>query len=134
MIGKGGFVKGAIKTFDLTNMGKIKGDVTAEHKVNLKEESEIVGDISTYQLIVDEGSNFEGRCKMTKTKPESKEPSKPKKKESIEPLAEIEQISEDIQVAAKQITSESFEIPESRTSQPSNPSSRFSPRFPKMEK
>ena len=104
VVGKGGSVKGNVKTFDLTNMGKIKGDVEAENKVNLREESEIEGDISTYQFIVDEGSNFEGRCKMTKTKPKSKESTKPKKKERIEPLKEIEEISEDIQAAAKQIT------------------------------
>jgi len=74
VIGKGGFVKGNIETFDITNMGTINGNVKAENRVNLREESELVGDVLTYQFIVDEGSNFEGRCKMTKTKPESKAP------------------------------------------------------------
>ena len=27
--------------------------------------SKLIGDIAAYQLVVDEGSNFEGRCKMT---------------------------------------------------------------------
>ncbi len=75
IVGKGGSVKGDIKTYDITNMGMIKGNVAAENKVNLKEESEITGDITTHQLIVDEGSNFEGRCTMTMDKPAANAPS-----------------------------------------------------------
>ena len=80
VIGKGGSVKGNIKTYDITNMGTIQGNVEAENKVNLKEESELTGDITTHQLIVDEGSNFEGQCKMTKAKPEPRPAFKPQKK------------------------------------------------------
>ena len=83
VIGKGGFVKGKIKTYDITNMGTIQGDVEAENKVNLKENSELTGDIKTHQLIVDEGSNFEGQCHMTKAKPEPRSSSPPKKKNRL---------------------------------------------------
>ena len=134
VIGKGGFVKGDIKTFDITNMGTIKGNVTAENKVNLKEDSELVGDVATYQFIVDEGSNFEGRCKMIKAKPESKAPSKPKKKESVELPKEIQEISEDIQAAAKQTTPDSFEIPNSQPSKPRQSVIQFFSKIPKSGK
>ena len=121
VVGKGGIVTGDINTFDITNMGTIKGNVKAENKVNLREESELVGDVSTYQFIVDEGSNFEGRCKMNKTKPESKASSKSKKKETIETPLEIQEISEDIQVAAQQDIPDSYEVPSSLPSDSSKP-------------
>lgn len=109
VIGKGGFVKGKIKTYDITNMGTIQGDVEAENKVNLKENSELTGDIKTHQLIVDEGSNFEGQCHMTKAKPEPRSSSQPKKKEPVEKLAPI---SEALSVSVEDI------IPEPVASQP----------------
>jgi len=77
VVGQGGTVKGNIKTYDITNMGKINGDVIADNKVILKEESTVVGDITTHQLIVEEGSNFEGQCKMVKGKPQVRPESAP---------------------------------------------------------
>ncbi len=103
VIGKGGFVKGNIKTYDITNLGTIQGNVEAENKVNLKENSELTGDIKTHQLIVDEGSNFEGQCHMTKAKPEPRSSSKPQKKEPVENLTPI---SEALSVSAKDIIPE----------------------------
>ncbi len=93
VIGKGGFVKGNIKTYDITNLGTIQGDVEAENKVNLKENSTLTGNIKTHQLVVDEGSNFEGQCHMTKAKPEPRTSHKPKKKEPVEKLTPISEAS-----------------------------------------
>ncbi len=103
VIGKGGFVKGNIKTYDITNLGTIQGDVEAENKVNLKENSTLTGNIKTHQLIVDEGSNFEGQCRMTKAKPEARLSSKPQKKETVETLTPI---SEALSVAVEDIIPE----------------------------
>ncbi len=64
VVGKSGKVLGNIKTHDVTNMGFIQGNLFAESKVALMNDSRLVGDITTYHLIIDEGSNFEGRCKM----------------------------------------------------------------------
>lgn len=77
VIGQGGIVNGNVNTFDLTNMGKINGDVKAENKVILKVESMVQGDITTHQLVVEEGSNFEGQCKMTQGKPSARPESPP---------------------------------------------------------
>ena len=71
IIGKGGLVTGDIETYDITNMGSIKGNINAENKVSLLADSHLVGDIKTYQFVVEEGSNFEGRCKMVQTPPKS---------------------------------------------------------------
>jgi tetratricopeptide (TPR) repeat protein len=71
VVGKSGKVLGNIKTHNVTNMGFIQGNLFAESKVGLMNDSRLVGDISTYHLIIDEGSNFEGRCKMIDEAPKS---------------------------------------------------------------
>ncbi len=71
VVGKAGKVLGNIKTHDVTNMGFIQGNLFAESKVALMNDSRLVGDISTYHLIVDAGSNFEGRCKMVDEPPKT---------------------------------------------------------------
>ena len=43
----------------------------AENKVVLMDGSRLAGDITTYRLIVDEGTNFEGRCKMIDVPPKT---------------------------------------------------------------
>ena len=71
VVGKAGKVLGNIKTYNVTNKGNIQGNLFAENKVTLADGSRLAGDISTYSLIVDEGSNFEGRCKMIDVPPKS---------------------------------------------------------------
>jgi len=62
IIGGKGTVTGNIHTLEITNLGQIHGDVHAEHKVSLGAGSELKGDIHTFNLVVEEGSRFEGRC------------------------------------------------------------------------
>ncbi len=71
VVGKAGKVLGNIKTYNVTNKGNIQGNIYAENKVALIEDSRLTGDIATYRLVVDEGSNFEGRCKMIDVPPKS---------------------------------------------------------------
>ena len=70
-VGKGGKVLGNIKSCNITNKGNIQGNLFAENKVALVDGSRLLGDISTYRLKVDEGSNFEGRCKMIDVPPKT---------------------------------------------------------------
>jgi tetratricopeptide (TPR) repeat protein/cytoskeletal protein CcmA (bactofilin family) len=71
IIGKSGKILGNIKTYNVTNKGFIQGNMFAENKVALMNDSRLTGDISTFHLIIDEGSNFEGRCKMIEEAPKS---------------------------------------------------------------
>ena len=71
VVGKAGKVLGNIKTYNVTNKGNIQGNLFAENKVALIDESRLTGDITTYRLTVDEGSNFDGRCKMIDVPPKS---------------------------------------------------------------
>ena len=70
-VGKAGKVLGNIKSYNVTNKGNIQGNLFAENKVALVDGSRLLGDISTYRLKVDEGSNFEGRCKMIDVPPKT---------------------------------------------------------------
>lgn len=71
VVGKSGKILGNIKTCNVTNMGFIQGNLFAENKVALMNDSRLTGDIYTYHLIIDEGSNFEGRCKMIDEAPKT---------------------------------------------------------------
>ena len=87
VVGKTGKVSGTIHSYNVSNMGTIEGDIMAENKVTLLPESKLTGDISTYRLVIDEGSSFEGSSKMTEKKPKEIEgalmPATPVKKEDI---------------------------------------------------
>ena len=64
IIGHSGYVKGDIHSYNFSNSGKVDGDIFSENKTSLLKGGVLTGDISTYQLVVDEGSDFGGRCKM----------------------------------------------------------------------
>jgi len=98
IIGHSGSVKGNIHSYNFSSSGKIDGDVFSENKTSLLKGGVLMGDISTYQLVVDEGADFGGRCKMidapvdqmgrenkVEKKPEEKKPHKPESKERIKP-------------------------------------------------
>lgn len=72
VVGENGIVTGDIKTHNVTNMGTINGNLIAENKITLMDKSHLFGDISTFHLVVDEGSNFEGWCKMIDAPPPRK--------------------------------------------------------------
>ena len=87
IVGQSGHVKGDIRSVNFSNMGEVIGNIFTENKVALLKDSKLTGDISTYHLVIDEGSNFEGRCKMIDAPPEVKaeEPAKSSKKSSAKP-------------------------------------------------
>jgi cytoskeletal protein CcmA (bactofilin family) len=64
IVGPLGHLEGDIHSYNISNKGRINGNLYADNKVALMQSSQLTGDIKAYQLIVDEGSNFEGRCKM----------------------------------------------------------------------
>ena len=64
VIGSSGYVKGDIHSYDFSNSGKVEGNIFSENKTALLRGGTLTGNISTYQLVVDEGADFGGRCKM----------------------------------------------------------------------
>ena len=69
-IGPSGRVKGNINCLTCEIHGKIDGEIKVEDLLTLKETSRIHGNILTMKLKIDEGSFFEGSCKMSSALPD----------------------------------------------------------------
>ena len=89
IVGKRGTIRGKVNVHDFTNLGKVKGNVRAEGKVCLIAGSDLIGDIITNQLVVENDVNFEGHCKMTNRKG----PSKMRKRKRETPSGNIYPVS-----------------------------------------
>jgi cytoskeletal protein CcmA (bactofilin family) len=51
--------------------GKVVGNILAQDKIELQSKAVVEGDITTKNLIVEEGAVFHGRCNMKDTSPET---------------------------------------------------------------
>ena len=61
-----GVVEGDVKVSGVDVAGKIQGEITASGKVLLKSTANILGNIQTERLVVEEGARFNGECSMGK--------------------------------------------------------------------
>lgn len=64
IIGTNGIVDADIKSRNLENYGKLKGNVIATQKITLRKNSYLRGDINCKELEVEAGSKFIGSCMM----------------------------------------------------------------------
>jgi cytoskeletal protein CcmA (bactofilin family) len=69
-IGVAGRVKGNLNCLTCEIHGKIDGEIKVDDLLTLKETSRIHGSIETLKLKIDEGSFFEGSCKMSSALPD----------------------------------------------------------------
>ena len=69
-IGSSGRVKGNLNCLTCEIQGKIDGELKVEDLITLKQTSRIHGNIDTLKLKIDEGSFFEGTCKMSSALPD----------------------------------------------------------------
>jgi cytoskeletal protein CcmA (bactofilin family) len=51
--------------------GKVVGNILAQDRIELQSKAVVEGDITTKNLIVEEGAVFHGRCNMKDTSPET---------------------------------------------------------------
>ncbi|MFN3951454.1 MAG: polymer-forming cytoskeletal protein [Thermaurantimonas sp.] len=65
VIGVEGKIVGNVKCTSSKIEGKLIGDITAAEAVHMITQSYVEGNVITNRLIVDEGSVFNGRCRMT---------------------------------------------------------------------
>jgi cytoskeletal protein CcmA (bactofilin family) len=59
-----GHVEGDVKVADADVAGKVEGTIKVSGKLNLRQSAVINGDIYTKTLIVEEGAEINGACKM----------------------------------------------------------------------
>lgn len=64
IIGEKGQVTANIKARDVTVAGIIRGDLDLEGTLEITPQGQVLGDIAVANLIIGEGANFQGNCKM----------------------------------------------------------------------
>jgi len=64
IVGETGSLEADIEVGVLVIEGKVKGNVNAKEKIELKKPSELIGDIKSPNLEVESGSKFLGNCSM----------------------------------------------------------------------
>ena len=64
VIGGNGEVNGQVNAESISIAGNVTGTVKAKSKLTLEEKGNLKGDIFTKSLIVKEGAQFDGKCKM----------------------------------------------------------------------
>lgn len=68
VIGKSGYIKGNLTCGSADIEGKIEGILKVEDLLSLRSTAQIVGEITTSKLQVEEGANFSGNCVMSNYK------------------------------------------------------------------
>lgn len=63
-LGETGSVEGNVTAAHVITAGIIKGAINAREKVELKGKSRLEGDLITTRLVIEDGAQFEGMCKM----------------------------------------------------------------------
>ncbi len=64
VMGESGRIEGDIRTKDAIIMGKIEGSIVVEGTLHLKSTANIKGTIQAKFMIVDEGAQYSGECKV----------------------------------------------------------------------
>ena len=65
-----GEIEGQIRGKLISITGKVKGNVHAAERLEIKEHGVVLGDICTPCLVVDPGGYFDGQCNMPSPEPE----------------------------------------------------------------
>ena len=78
IIGEKGVIDGDISSVEVVVYGTVNGNIKA-HKIELKNGSNVAGDITIDELIMEVGSKFNGQCKMQ----DSTEPSFTEEREEV---------------------------------------------------
>lgn len=63
-IGPGGKVEANVKTKNAVISGDLKGNIHASERIELQAKANIMGDLVTKSLVIEQGAIFHGNCKM----------------------------------------------------------------------
>ncbi|MBA7685749.1 hypothetical protein ES703_94175 [subsurface metagenome] len=68
LVGKNGIAESTIIANTVVIGGKVKGDIIATEKITLLSTGELIGNIKTPRLIIEEGVIFDGTCEIIEDK------------------------------------------------------------------
>jgi len=80
-----GEVEGEVHTRIISITGRVKGNVHATERLEIKEHGVVHGDIYTPCLVIDPGGYFEGQCHMPAPEPTPEAQTAPKPEASLLP-------------------------------------------------
>jgi cytoskeletal protein CcmA (bactofilin family) len=63
-IGESAVATAQIRADSIVVCGKVKGEITATQRVEIRSTAKVIGNITAPKLIVEEGAIFEGQCSM----------------------------------------------------------------------
>jgi len=64
IVGEGAIIESDIHVSQIFNSGRIKGDVTADNKIEIRAPGKILGNIQSPSIVINEGATIEGNCRM----------------------------------------------------------------------
>ena len=64
IIGEKGHIIADLSVGTIVTLGKIEGNISASKKIEIRAKSQLIGDIKTPVLFIEEGASFEGKCLM----------------------------------------------------------------------
>lgn len=70
-VGDTGKVEADLASTEVLIGGKVIGNILAKEKIELQSKAEVEGDITTKNLIIEEGAVFHGKCNMKGSSPQS---------------------------------------------------------------
>ena len=64
MIGESAVITAQIRAASIVVAGKVHGDITATHRIEIRPSGRVIGNLSAPVFVVHEGALFEGHCSM----------------------------------------------------------------------
>lgn len=64
VLGPTGKIEGDISARSATIAGQIRGNIQGHEKIVLETKSELIGDLVTREIVINEGAIFQGNCSM----------------------------------------------------------------------
>ncbi|MEZ4936160.1 MAG: polymer-forming cytoskeletal protein [Crocinitomicaceae bacterium] len=65
VIGPSGFIKGEIVCSDADVEGTIEGNIKVSNILTLRSTAKVLGNISTGKIVIENGADFDGNCRMS---------------------------------------------------------------------
>ena len=65
IVSRGGIIEGDIQAGNIICEGRVKGNIIASTKVELRPDSNVIGDIQSPSLIIEVGAKLDGKCNMS---------------------------------------------------------------------
>lgn len=94
IVGEKAHIVAELSVGTIISLGKIEGNITASKKIEIRANSELIGNIKTPLLFIEESASFKGQCDMTSK--DNKKVVSIVKTESLEKDSKVETKNTDI--------------------------------------